>query len=131
MDWHSRYVLSWELSNTLEVFFCVEALTRALRVEFPEIFNTDQGAQFTSEEFTQTLQTAAQPLSLYFQIPQRNDQQRRFYGPGSIAYLRYLRSKTVQPMEGSSCPRQAISKPSATNKAIFQKLWLAVLQKSP
>jgi putative transposase len=56
MDWFSRYVLAWELSNTLEVLFCVEALKRALGLGCPEIFNTDQGAQFTSEEFTGKLQ---------------------------------------------------------------------------
>jgi putative transposase len=52
MDWHSRYVLAWRLSNTLEVDFCVEALEEALSKGRPEIFNTDQGSQFTSEAFT-------------------------------------------------------------------------------
>jgi len=53
MDWYSRYVLSWELSNTLDAAFCVEALQRALATgRRPEIFNTDQGCQFTSETFT-------------------------------------------------------------------------------
>jgi putative transposase len=52
MDWHSRYVLAWRLSNTLEVGFCVEALEEALSKGRPEIFNTDQGSQFTSEAFT-------------------------------------------------------------------------------
>ena len=52
MDWHSRYVLAWKLSNTMEVDFCVEALTEALSKGRPEIFNTDQGSQFTSEAFT-------------------------------------------------------------------------------
>ena len=52
MDWFSRYVLSWSLSVTMEVEFCVEALERALRRGRPEIFNSDQGAQFTSEKFT-------------------------------------------------------------------------------
>jgi len=52
MDWHSRYVLAWRLSNTLEVDFCVEALEEALSKGKPEIFNTDQGSQFTSEAFT-------------------------------------------------------------------------------
>jgi putative transposase len=51
MDWFSRYVLSWELSNTLEAGFCVEALNGALRFGAPEIFNTDQGPQFTSSDF--------------------------------------------------------------------------------
>ena len=52
MDWHSRYVLAWRLSNTLEVDFCLEALVEALSKGQPEIFNTDQGSQFTSEAFT-------------------------------------------------------------------------------
>jgi putative transposase len=52
MDWHSRYVLAWRLSNTLEVDFCVETLEEALNKGKPEIFNTDQGSQFTSEAFT-------------------------------------------------------------------------------
>ena len=55
MDWHSRYVLSWEVSNTLESSFCVAALERALLVAQPEIFNSDQGAQFTSLSFTERL----------------------------------------------------------------------------
>lgn len=52
IDWFSRYVLSWRLSNTLESSFCVEALEMALETKQPEIFNTDQGTQFTSEDFT-------------------------------------------------------------------------------
>jgi len=55
IDWRSRYVLSWELSNTMENLFCVDALEGALRLDQPEIFNTDQGAQFTSEAFTGVL----------------------------------------------------------------------------
>lgn len=52
MDWFSRFVLSWALSVTMEVDFCLEALQRALRRGRPEIFNSDQGSQFTSEKFT-------------------------------------------------------------------------------
>ena len=56
MDWHSRRVLSWRVSNTLDTGFCIEALEEALqRYGAPEIFNTDQGAQFTSEAFTDVL----------------------------------------------------------------------------
>jgi putative transposase len=57
MDWHSRKVLAWRLSNSLDTEFCVEALQEALR-SFgpPEIFNTDQGSQFTSHDFTGVLQ---------------------------------------------------------------------------
>jgi putative transposase len=52
MDWFSRFVLSWSLSLTMEVEFCIEALKRALRRGRPDIFNSDQGSQFTSERFT-------------------------------------------------------------------------------
>jgi putative transposase len=56
IDWYSRRVLSWRLSNTMETAFCVEALHEALaRYGQPEIFNTDQGAQFTAEDFTREL----------------------------------------------------------------------------
>lgn len=56
LDWHSRYVLAWELSNTLDASFCVRAVQRALALHgTPEIFNTDQGCQFTSAEFTAPL----------------------------------------------------------------------------
>jgi len=56
MDWYSRRVLAWRLSNTLDTAFCVEALQEALsRFDAPEIFNTDQGSQFTSEDFTSVL----------------------------------------------------------------------------
>ncbi len=58
IDWFSRYVLSWEISVTLDTSFCLEALDRALRVTSPEIFNTDQGVQFTSSEFTNRLKAA-------------------------------------------------------------------------
>jgi len=52
LDWHSRFVLSWELSNTLDSDFCLAALEAALARRRPKIFNTDQGAQFTSQAFT-------------------------------------------------------------------------------
>ncbi len=55
MDWFSRFVISWELSNTLAPDFCLAALERALSVSRPEIFNTDQGSQFTCNDFTQML----------------------------------------------------------------------------
>jgi putative transposase len=56
IDWFSRYVLSWRLSNSLEGRFCVEALDEALMLGKPEIFNTDQGSQFTSREYTERLE---------------------------------------------------------------------------
>lgn len=55
MDWYSRYVLAWRLFNSLETHFCVEALEQALASTASEIFNTDQGVQFTSVEFTRRL----------------------------------------------------------------------------
>ena len=58
MDWHSRYVLAWELSNSLEKQFCLDALESALSMAQPEIFNSDQGSQFTSREFTGRLEAA-------------------------------------------------------------------------
>jgi len=65
MDWHSRRVLSWRLCNTLDTDFCIEALQEAIqRHGTPEIFNTDQGAQFTSEAFTGTLQDHGIAISM-------------------------------------------------------------------
>jgi putative transposase len=55
MDWVSRYVLAWRLSNLLDASFCIEALEEALSRGRPEIFNTDQGSQFTDEDFTGVL----------------------------------------------------------------------------
>ena len=55
IDWYSRYVLSWRLSNSLDGAFCREALEEALSMGRPEIFNTDQGSQFTSDQFTKIL----------------------------------------------------------------------------
>lgn len=55
MDWYSRFVLSWNLSISMEVEFCIEALYQALEISNPEIFNSDQGVQFTSKRFTQIL----------------------------------------------------------------------------
>src|SRR6516162_3566147 len=63
MDWFSRYVLSWRLSNTLEGDFCLEALEEALSQGRPEIFNTDQGSQFTSREYTSRLEEAGIAVS--------------------------------------------------------------------
>jgi putative transposase len=65
MDWASRAVLAWRLSNTLGADFCVEALEQALsRYGRPEIFNTDQGSQFTSDDFTGTLQRHGITISM-------------------------------------------------------------------
>ncbi len=64
IDWHTRYVLSWRLSTSLELGFCVDALEEALSKGKPEIFNTDQGSQFTSEAFTSKLLSAGIKISM-------------------------------------------------------------------
>jgi putative transposase len=65
IDWYSRKVLSWRLSNTLESSFCIDALEESLRTHgCPEIFNTDQGAQFTSKEFTNILRHHGVKISM-------------------------------------------------------------------
>lgn len=64
MDWFSRYVLSWAVSITMDVGFCLEALEQALAVARPEIFNRDQGAQFTSLDFTGRLAAAGIQISM-------------------------------------------------------------------
>jgi putative transposase len=64
MDWYSRYVLSWRLSNTLDADFCVEALEEALRKGRPDIFNTDQGTQFTGKAFTGLLEQHGVQISM-------------------------------------------------------------------
>jgi len=63
IDWYSRYVLSWQLSNTLEGRFCLEALDEALATGRPEIFNTDLGSQFTAREYTDRLEEAGIAVS--------------------------------------------------------------------
>jgi putative transposase len=64
MDWFSRYVLSWRLSNTLEVDFCLEALEDALSLATPGIFNSDQGVQFTCPRFTGRLEKEGIRISM-------------------------------------------------------------------
>jgi putative transposase len=64
MDWFSRYVLSWRVSITLDAAFCIEALEEAITINTPEIFNTDQGPQFTSKEFTGILKDRRIAISM-------------------------------------------------------------------
>ena len=64
LDWHSRYVLSWRLSNTMDGSFCLEALDEALSQGRPEIFNTDQGSQFTAAAFTGRLEKCGVAISM-------------------------------------------------------------------
>ncbi len=64
IDWYSRYVLAWRLSNTLDGSFCTEMLDEALRSGTPEVFNTDQGVQFTAAAFTGRLESAGVAVSM-------------------------------------------------------------------
>lgn len=64
LDWYSRYVVAWQLSNTLDTDFCLVALDRALGQATPQIFNTDQGIQFTSRAFTERLEHAGVAISM-------------------------------------------------------------------
>jgi len=64
MDWYSRNVLSWRVSNSMDVDFCMDALRDSLREKTPEIFNTDQGSQFTSKEFTSELKSNGVAISM-------------------------------------------------------------------
>lgn len=64
LDWYSRYVVSWELSSTLDHGFCVDALHQALITAKPEVFNTDQGCQFTCSEFTRCLNDSGVAISM-------------------------------------------------------------------
>jgi putative transposase len=64
IDWYSRYVLSWRLSNSLENTFCVEVLEEALSISKPEIFNTDQGSQYTASNFLKILTDSNVKISM-------------------------------------------------------------------
>jgi putative transposase len=64
MDWFSRYVIAWQLSNTLDGYFCLDVLQQALHQAKPEIFNTDQGVQFTAQDFTDCLEQAQVRISM-------------------------------------------------------------------
>jgi Transposase and inactivated derivatives len=63
IDWYSRHVLSWGLSNSMDVSFCIDAVDKALMISHPQIFNTDQGCQFTSNEFTEKLENSGIQIS--------------------------------------------------------------------
>jgi putative transposase len=64
MDWHSRYVLAWDISITMDAAFCIQALEQALTISRPEIFNSDQGVQFTSADFTSVLEREGVRISM-------------------------------------------------------------------
>ncbi len=63
IDWHSRYVLSWRLSNSMDILFCLEAAEGALRIGVPEIMNSDQGSQFTSPQFVKMFEEKGSRIS--------------------------------------------------------------------
>ena len=64
MDWYSRYVLAWDISTTMDIAFCTRALENALKISNPEIFNSDQGSQFTSNDFTGILEREGIRISM-------------------------------------------------------------------
>lgn len=64
MDWHSRFIVSWRLSNSMDASFCIEALDDALSEATPDIFNTDQGSQFTSADFIERLESKRVAVSM-------------------------------------------------------------------
>ena len=64
MDWYSRYVLAWDISTTMDTAFCTRTLENALKISKPEIFNSDQGSQFTSNDFTGILEEAGIRISI-------------------------------------------------------------------
>jgi putative transposase len=64
MDWHSRYVLAWDISTTMDTDFCIRTLENALKTSKPEIFNSDQGSQFTSNDFTGILEKGGIRISM-------------------------------------------------------------------
>ena len=64
VDWHTRYIVSWKLSTTLEIDFCIQALHEALQFSQPEIMNSDQGSQFTSPQYTRILKEKAFQISM-------------------------------------------------------------------
>ena len=64
IDWYSRFVLSWKISNSLDSNFCADALDEALKLGYPEIFNTDQGSQFTGERHTSRLKSNEIKISM-------------------------------------------------------------------
>lgn len=92
MDWVSRYVLSWDLSITLEVDFCIKALEKALDIAMPEIFNSDQGSQFTSVVFLECLEEKSIQISM--------DGKGRGYGRRRIAWF-LLRENNIEISENT------------------------------
>ena len=127
IDWYSRYALSWAISTTMEVDFCLSALEQALQQGKPEIFNTDQGSQFTSEAFTGRLERASITMSMdgrgrafdnifierfwrtvkYEEVYVRNYEGARDAEIGLDAYLRYYDRVRLHSALGYRTPEQA------------------------
>jgi len=136
IDWYSRYVLSWRLSNTLDADFCVEALEEALRKGRPDIFNTDQGAQFTSEAFTGLLERHGVRISMdgkgsyndnlfierlwrtvkYEEVYLKAYQDARDARDGLGNYFRFYNTERPHQALGYRTPARVIATPMATIK---------------
>jgi putative transposase len=138
MDWVSRYVLAWRLSNVLEASFCIEALQAALGQGRPEIFNTDQGSQFTDEGFTGVLRTHEVAISMdgrgrfadnifverlwrsvkyeevYLKAYENVAQARR----GIDAYFEFYNHQRLHQALGYRTPRQVLEEGLAMNRAV-------------
>ncbi len=101
MDWYSRKILSWRVSNTMDADFCIEALQEALsRYGRPCIFNTDQGSQFTSKGFTGVLKEHNIKISMDVAVAVRTTSLSSGYGgPSSISIFIYDLLKMVRPYE--------------------------------
>jgi hypothetical protein len=120
MDWVSRYVLAWRLSNLLDASFCIEALEDALSHGLPEIFNTDQGSQFTDDDFTGVLRAHGVAISM--------DGRGRFAdksssnGSGAVSSTRRSTSRPTRtwPRRGKASPPTSSS--TTTNGCI--RRWL-------
>ena len=109
MDWVSRYVLAWRLSNLLDASFCIEALEEALNQGPPEIFNTDQGSQFTDDDFTSVLRAMASPSA--WTVAAASATTSSSNGSGAASSMRRCicgRIKTW-PRHGIGSPRTSIS----------------------
>jgi len=126
IDWYSRYVVDWELSNLLDTSFCLEALRRSMSKGWlPQIFNTDQGAQFTSEAFTGILLMAGIQISMdgrgraldnifierlwrslkYENVYPRNYETMKDAREGIEAYFNFYNNERVHQALGYQCPK--------------------------
>ena len=138
MDWVSRYVLAWRLSNALEASFCIEALQAALRQGRPEIFNTDQGSQFTDEGFTGVLRTHDVAISMdgrgrfadnifverlwrsvkYEEVYIRAYESVAQARHGIGAYFEFYNHQRLHQALGYRTPRQVLEEGLAMNRAV-------------